>query len=120
MMLVGVVDKMGRALRRDALDITRWQDMLEAAVADLAEDCVRSGEKLLPISTVYVFDGTKGSPNLPDATANLLNVCGESKLAVNRACTIFGDGRSCYSRLSLIFPRRPKFPHHHTAPDEKA
>ena len=46
----------------------------------LAEQCKKSGVKMIYISTDYIFDGTKGAPYLEDDKPNPQSVYGSTKL----------------------------------------
>ena len=52
---------------------------------NLARACAANSTRLIHISTDFVFDGSKGSPYLPDDPTAPLGVYGASKLAGERA-----------------------------------
>lgn len=64
---------------------------INAAAPDyLARACAARGLRFLHVSTDFVFDGTKGSPYLPDDNPNPLGVYGASKLEGEQAVLASG------------------------------
>jgi dTDP-4-dehydrorhamnose reductase len=68
----------------------------------LAQAAAVRGIKLIHISTDFVFDGTKGSPYLPDDLPNPRGVYGETKLAGERAVMAVDSG-SLVMRTAWVY-----------------
>jgi len=83
--------------RRINADATRW----------IAEECEKIGTWLIYISTDYVFDGSKGSPYLPDDKAHPLNVYGDSKWKGEKNALHFNT-KTTVVRASWIYSTRGK------------
>lgn len=76
----------------------------------LAKITANHNQRLIHISTDYVFDGTKGSPYLTSDEPNPLNVYGESKLAGELAI-LETDPNALVIRTSWLYgPNGPCFP----------
>lgn len=73
----------------------------------LAEEAARLGAVIVCYSTDYVFDGTKGSPYLPDDEPNPVNVYGQTKLAGEHA-VIDSGAAHLILRTSWVYSTRRK------------
>lgn len=73
------------------------------AVHQIALAAQISGARLLHISTDYVFDGKQGSPYLPDATVNPINVYGESKALAEKWVTMLLPNQGWILRPTWIY-----------------
>lgn len=73
----------------------------------LAEEAARLGAVIVCYSTDYVFDGTKGTPYLPDDEPNPVNVYGETKLAGEQAVADSGAAHLIL-RTSWVYSTRRK------------
>ncbi|MDT0631803.1 dTDP-4-dehydrorhamnose reductase [Rubrivirga sp. S365] len=74
--------------------------------AHVAEACARAGVPLVHLSTDYVFDGTKGTPYVPDDPPAPLGVYGASKAAGETAVRERLD-QHLILRTAWVFSGRP-------------
>ncbi len=73
------------------------------AVHQMALAAKKTGAKVLQVSTDYVFDGKQGSPYLPDAAVNPINLYGESKALAEEWVTTLLPNQGWILRPTWIY-----------------